>query len=132
MLGSELSSIYNAGMPKLRPYSRPTAYAKIDGRTWQGRLLEESRQDFTRHVGGDPSVVQRHLIERAAMLTLHMAQIDRRTAEGHAMTEHDSRTYLAWSNSLTRTLAHLGLTKADETVPTLSDYLAERAELAGS
>jgi hypothetical protein len=35
--------------------------------------------------------------------------MDRDFANGGVQTEHDSRTYLAWSNSLTRTLRALGV-----------------------
>ena len=114
-------------MPKLRPHSKPSAYARIDRRTWQGRLLEETRLDLTRHVGGNPSAVQRHLIDRAAMLTLHMAQLDRRTAEGKAFTEYDSRVYLAWSNSLARTLALIGVPAPCDKPPDIAAYLASKA-----
>lgn len=58
------------------------------------------------------------LIERACQLTLRIADMDRRFAET------DSRTYLAWSNSLTRTLAQLGVQGATaEKPPSLQDYL---------
>ncbi|WP_181377981.1 hypothetical protein [Teichococcus aestuarii] len=44
------------------------------------------------------------------------------------MTEYDSRTYLAWSNTLTRTLRQLRLEgKALGPPKTLAEYAAERA-----
>ena len=44
-----------------------------------------------------------------------------------AACRHDSRTYLAWSNSLTRTLRELGLKGAADKPPALQDYLAARS-----
>jgi hypothetical protein len=103
---------------------------KLDGRTKEGRLLRDVRSELVSHVGGRPSATQKALIERAVWLSLHVAQIDARMADGRALTEHDSRTYLAWSNTLTRTLRQLGLKGIDQRGPTLAEYKAERAQAA--
>ncbi len=79
------------------------------------------------HVGGRPSVTQTALIERVCWLGLHIAMMDRRTAEGRAMTEHDSRQYLAYTNSQGRLLRQLGLKDASPPRRALPDLLAERA-----
>jgi hypothetical protein len=83
--------------------------AKIDRRRREARLLETTRADLAAHVGGAPSAVQRRLIERAAMLTLHVALFDERAIAAQGMSERDAREYLAYSNSLTRTLKALGV-----------------------
>ena len=45
---------------------------------------------------------------------------------GKDFTEIDSNTYLAWNNSLTRTLRELGLKPAkSNSAPSLQDYLAQ-------
>ena len=119
-------------MSKIRPYSRPDAFAKIDGRTWQAKLVRETRADLLAHVGSNPSATQRALIDRCAWLTLHIAQIDRRTADGKAMTPHDAATYLAWSNSLSRTLTRIGLKSAASAPPSLKEHLAARAAQAAA
>jgi hypothetical protein len=86
---------------------------------------------LTAHLGGNPSVTQRRLIDRAAWLSLHLAQIDQRAVEGKGMSAHDARTYLGWSNTLTRTLAALGLQAPPEAGPkTLQDHIAQRARAA--
>ena len=77
------------------------------------------------HLGGKPSATQRMLIERAATLALHVEMLDRKVNEGGLMTELDSRTYLAWSNSLTRTLRELGLQGAPSRPADLHSYLAQ-------
>jgi hypothetical protein len=88
--------------------------------------MRETRAELAAHVGGRPTAVQSALIERAAQLSLRIAAMDRRFAELGKQTDHDSRTYLAWSNSLTRTLAQLGVAGAVEKPP-LGFSLACRA-----
>jgi len=59
-----------------------------------------------------------------------LAQLDGKIAGGDEFgefTAHDSRTYLAWSNSLTRTIAQLGLKGVAAKTPTLAEHLAKRA-----
>ena len=114
-------------MTQIGPYSRPDALRKMDGRTWEAKLLKHVRAELVAHVGGTPSATQKALIDRAAWLSLHVAQIDQRTADGRQMTEHDSRTYLAWSNSLARTLKALGLKGVAQQGPDLKTYLAARS-----
>jgi hypothetical protein len=115
-------------MKALAPYHRPATLAKLDGRTKEARLMREVRADLNAHIGGTLSITQRALIERAVHLTLQVCLIDRKAAEaGGTMTEMNSRTYLAWSNSLTRTLKELGLKGAAQRMPTLADHFASRA-----
>ncbi len=91
--------------------------------------MRETRAELTAHVGGTPSATQRALIEQAAQLALRLAAMDRKFAETGGQTEHDSRTYLAWSNSYSRLLRQLGLKGAAERPKSLADHLAERATL---
>jgi hypothetical protein len=111
----------------LGPYSRPTVLAKRDQRTREARLLREARAELTAHVGGNPSATQRALIDQAAQLRLRLACMDRKFAESGAFTEHDSRTYLAWSNSYTRALAQLGMKSAEAKGMSLTERLAAAA-----
>ena len=92
--------------------------------------MRETRAVLIAHVGGKPSAVQSALIEQACQLTLRIATMDRKFAETGEQTDHDSRTYLAWSNSLTRTLRQLGMQGATERPPSLADYLSGRAKPA--
>src|SRR5689334_10768935 len=99
---------------KVGPHSRPTALAKLDQRTREAALMRRVRKELTAHVGGSPSAVQRQLIERAAMLTLHVAMFDRRAIEDGGLSDRDRREYLAYSNALERALRHLGIKAAAE------------------
>ena len=111
---------------RIGPYSRPPALAALDMRTREGRLLRDTRTELARHLGGTPSATQRAMIERAAYLTVRCAQLDAKVAAG-TLTDHDSRTYLAWAGALTRLLRHLGLQGRAERPPSLAEYTAAQA-----
>jgi hypothetical protein len=89
------------------------------------------RAELTSHCGGRPSVVQRALIERAVWLSLRLAQLDRKIAGGQNFTEIDSNTYLAWNNSLVRTLARLGIEPKQSNGYDRDLVMAELEELSG-
>lgn len=119
-------------MAALGPYSRADALAKLDGRTREARLLGKVRKDLTAHVGGKPTVTQQALIERAAMLTLHLSLLDAKALQsGGEVTDHDSRQYLAWSNALTRLMKSLGTDKPTPPPParTLADLIRQKPEV---
>jgi hypothetical protein len=96
---------------------------KPDGRTREARLLRETRARLVAHVGGNPSATQASQIDRAAWLTLRLAQFDTMRARGEAV---DDTLYLAWSNSLSRVMQRLG-PAAPPPAPSLSEYLAALA-----
>jgi hypothetical protein len=81
---------------------------------------------LTEHLGGKPSRVQRELIRRCARLALHLELQDERSMLAGEMGDGMSRRYLAWNNTLSRTLRLLGLESAKDHAPVLADYLAAR------
>lgn len=115
-------------MRRLGPYSRRGVLDKLDRRSAEYHFLSDVRAELTAHVGGRPSAAQRALIDRMAWLRLHMRLMDNRTAEGRELTELDSRTYLAWVNSLRLLTADLGpeVPAPNATPATLAGYLAAR------
>jgi hypothetical protein len=94
------------------------------GRIKEGRRLQAFRADLIRHVGGVPTKVQAVLIDRATMLQCHVSRMDIQALVTGGMSDHASRQYLAWSNTLTRTLARLGL----EAAPRPRETYVERQE----
>ena len=98
-------------MPKLGAYSKEIVLARPDKRTREARLLKQMRTELTRHLGGQLSPPQRVLVERAAILQLRCAKFDQKILDG-TFSEYDSKVFLAFSNSLTRTLKALGLEPA--------------------
>lgn len=117
-------------MPRLKPYSRPPALAKLDHRTREARFMKERRAELLAHVGGSPSAVQKMLIERACWLSLQVAMLDVKQAEGRDFTPHDVDQYLAWTGSLTRLLRNLGMIGAAQKPPSIRDHIAARAAAA--
>jgi hypothetical protein len=109
------------------PESKRGALVKVDQRTKKARLLRETRAALIGHVGGNPSVVERALIERAVWQTLRVAQYDAKVATGETLSEDEDRTHLAWVNSLSRTLARLGLKGTAVKTPSLAELLAHAA-----
>jgi len=99
-------------------------------RTREGQRAKHFRAELVAHLGGAPSTTQRALIEQAVQIKLRLAVMDRAFAGTAVMTAHDSRVYLAWSNSLVRTLRTLGLKGHAERPPSLADYLGARAAAA--
>ena len=89
--------------------------------------MERVRAELIEHLGGKPSAVQAALIDRIALLTLHVAQFDQKALEAGGLSERDGRQYLAYSNSLARALRDLGVRASSATGPSLAEHLARRA-----
>ena len=100
--------IRTVSKPKLRA-PRGSLLVLPSARLAEGRRLREFRAELTAHVGGAPTATQRALIDRATVLQYHLTGLDRKTIESGDLSDHASRQYLAWSNTLTRTLRALGL-----------------------
>ncbi len=114
-------------MPKLGAYSNEIRLANPDRRTKEARLLKQMRVELAKHLGGEDklSATQRILVERAAMLQLRCALLDRKIVEGGKFTHVDNRTYLAWTNSLTRTITALGLQPAPKAGPSFEELVRQ-------
>ena len=112
--------------PRIGPYSAAHMLAKLDGRSREANLLRRIRADLLKHIGGNPTVVQEMLIQRACVLSLRLAQIDRKIFADTELTLHDNQWTVAWQNALTRTLLALGVHQeaARQPPPRLSDYLS--------
>lgn len=110
---------------QLAPYSRPLALSKVDGRTAEGQLLAATRAELIAHVGGSPSATQWALIEQAAQLRLRIAVMDRAFAKAGSLTDHDTRTYLAWANAYSRHLRAIGLKPTPPPAPSLHEIMGQ-------
>jgi hypothetical protein len=94
------------------PYTRAPSLLRLDGRRREVKLLRQTRAELLGHVGPHPSATQRALVEVAVNLTLYVRLFDSKALAAGGLSERDGRQYLAYSNSLTRALARLGLNKA--------------------
>lgn len=102
-------------------YSAPVRWAGVTARSREGRMIKGTRSDLIAQVGGEPSPAQRIMIERATMLTVQLARMDAKSLADSAMSEHATREYLAWSNTLTRLLGRLGLKNTPPKARTLAE-----------
>ncbi len=116
----------HANTPPKRVRRRGGLLVLPSARTGEGKRLREFRIGLIAHVGR-PSLVQLALIDRATVLQHHLTTFDRKAAADGGMSDHTTRVYLAWQNTLTRTLAQLGMKGAPTPVPTLAEHLARRA-----
>ena len=114
-------------MPRYGAYSKEIRLARPDGRSRQGRLLTQMRRQLTAQLGGNPTPTQVVLIQTAAMLQLKCATFDQKIIDG-TFSDYDSKVYLAYANSLRRTLDSLGLAAAPAPKPTLQERLRQEAD----
>lgn len=103
------------------------ALSQIDGRTRAARLLRRTRAELVQHLGGAPSAVQSMAIERCAMLSLHVAQMDQKALAAGGMSDHARREYLAADASLRRTLQFLGIDGKAQRQPTITELMQRPA-----
>lgn len=94
----------------------------------EGEMYRRVVRDLSRQIGGRPTPAQEMLIARIGWLAVHLARIDARALAAGEMSDHSRREYLAWSNTMTRTLAILGFQAAPAPPANLADYLAGRHE----
>jgi hypothetical protein len=93
------------------------------GRLKEGRRLRAFRAALIAHCGGAPTLVQATLIDRAVMLQCHVSRMDEKALRDGGLSDHATREYLAWSNSLGRTLALIGFDPAPAPVDTRPPWL---------
>ncbi len=120
-------------MHSVGPHSRRDLLTQLDRRSHEARLIRAFREELTAHVGGKPTATQRVLIDRAAVLQLRLALMDRASLTTPGMTEKNGREYVCWTNALTRVLTALGpAVKPTEAPPDLRTYLARKAAAAAA
>ncbi len=111
-------------MPKLGAYSKEIVLARPDGRSKEGRLLRQMREALIAHLGGEAALTppRRVMVERAAMLQLRCAVLDRKIVDG-TCTADEAKAQSALSSSLARILATLGLRPAKAPARTDNPWL---------
>jgi hypothetical protein len=109
---------------QIGPYTGDAALAKLDGRRKEARLMRAMRDELIAHIGGAPSVVERRLIDRAAVLALRLAIMDARAPDGR-LSEKDAREYMCWNNGYARMLQTLGLKPSPPPKKSVDEMLAE-------
>jgi hypothetical protein len=87
-------------------------WPSLDGRSWQYKYFRAKCSELEAHLSGNLTYIQRQMVERCAWLQLKLTMLDLRLAKdgGRNFTQQDNNVYLAWHNSLARTLSLLGVT----------------------
>lgn len=93
--------------------------------TREGELYRRVARDLRAQIGGKPTAAQELLIGRIAWLQLHMAKIDERAMKDGGLSAHATREYLAWHNTIARSLSMLGLNAAEDKTQSPDDVLRE-------
>jgi hypothetical protein len=122
---TEIGAASRANGHAVPPRRARNGLTKMDGRTREARFVRDLRASLIRHVGSSPSATQAALITMAVDTAFEIELMKRRRAERDAtLSMHDHRAFLAYQNTLRRTLAQLGMKSAAEKPPTLAEILA--------
>jgi hypothetical protein len=117
--------------PYSRKLRRGAIGASVDGRSAEGRFIRDLERQLVEHVGGAPSIAQKLLIERLIKIRLQLDGLDAKLTAG-TWTPHDGRTYGGLHNAYRLTAREIGLKPAAPQVPSLQDYLAQKASATGA
>jgi hypothetical protein len=85
--------------------------AGLDGRSKSARLVRQLEGQLIEHLGGNPTVPQKLLIERVCKMKLQLDALEEKLAEGH-WSPHDQRTYSGLNNAFRLALTTLDKMKA--------------------
>jgi hypothetical protein len=115
-----------AGMRSGKAFELPATYGKgavldkLDGRSGLAAAYREQVGGLTSDLGGDLSVQQAMLVERAVWLHLHLRRLELEAARGDGLDIND---YVSLVGSLTKVLHTLGLKRAQREIKTLRQVL---------
>lgn len=102
--GAELPGVARV----IGPYTKGCRLRKCDRRTAIGRHISAFERGLIEHVGGNPSLPVRALIDQAVSIELQLALLEGKGIE----TDHDRRCYAAWLNAKRLTLRCIGFEPA--------------------
>jgi len=97
---------------------------------WMRRLRDLVAAHIS-DLGGDDNIShsERMLINRACMMILQLEMMEQAFASNDGVAKADEmQLYQRITNTLRRTLESLGLQRRPKAVPTLAEYLAQRAD----
>ena len=97
--------------------------AQLDGRSVEGRLVRRLEAELVAHIGGNPTIAQRLLIQRICTMRLQLDAFGEKL-ETEEWTAHDTRTYSGLSNAYNRALRELDRMKPNKTrTPSLEEVI---------
>src|SRR5689334_10993025 len=115
-----------AMIPKVSHRNAPFPLMKRDRRRRESQLLEREYHQLVAQLGRTATPAQQALCERAAMLRVHLAQLDARAFAGGGIPEDELERYGVLTSTLMRVLSRLGLKGPEPKAPSLQEYLASK------
>jgi hypothetical protein len=116
--------------PQLGPYSkrlrRGSIGCSVDGRSAEGRYIRDLEAQLIAHIGGEPIIAQKLLIDRIVKTSMQVDALDAKLASGN-WTDTDARTHGGLVNRQRLLLRELGMKPAAGKTPSLAEHLAKRA-----
>lgn len=98
---------------------------RLDRRTHAGRVVRDLTAALVQHLGGNPTIAQKLLIERIVKMKLQLDGLGDKLETGE-WTAHDTRTYVGLSNAYNRALRELDRMKPGKaTAPSLDEVIAQ-------
>ena len=88
--------------------------------------MRKHRAALLKHVGTDPTVIQRMLVDRVAWLQHFIDRLDQKSIEAGSLSEREVREYLQSTAALVRALRELGVRPATSLSPDPPDDLPPR------
>lgn len=109
-------------------------HGQIDGRSAVGQALKRLRSSFETSLGGQLSMQEAALVDRAVVKLVILESIERWALQQSQLIAPDgrlpgvlARNYLSWSAELRRDLQALGLSRRSKDAGTLEALLNEAA-----
>jgi hypothetical protein len=97
----------------MHPHSRPGKLGVVDGRRAEAKFMMKVRTDLMRHVGVDPTAMQRLIVEQCVALSLRIHLMDREFFKQGGMTGD----YVTLVDARSRLLQQLGINAAASPEP---------------
>jgi hypothetical protein len=109
-----------------RPLARPGMIPVIDGRSLEAKHMNAVRVALMQSIGGEPTALQRLLIEQAATLALriHLADVQ------YVWSGTEAQDYAEWLRALDRLLSRIANPNTTPEPPCYDAGLAEAARSA--
>lgn len=98
----------------------------VDGRTSLGKALKRVTRELEEAIGGDPSPQLRYLIGRCAFLIYRTMSFEYEMINGTPQGQEAGDYYLAWCNTLRKTLQAVGLKRIPKEATSLAAYIEEK------
>lgn len=114
---------------RLSPHSRPSRIARLDKRSCEHRRLQQIRDEWLQHLGGQATVGQMTLVEVIATSTLFAELIEREAFQRHGgiMPERLAKQHGAYLNARSRAARQLGLKPAQAPTQSFAELFADDA-----